>query len=73
MYYIRKYSDCFALHDDDSGASRPLNSDEIVALTREFPELANEEVGTVFTDTVSSIVVNLPPGPKLSWNQRTYF
>ena len=73
MYHIRKYADCFALHDDDSGASRPLNLDEIVALTTEFPDLADEDVGTVFTDTVCSIGVNLPPGPKGSWNQRTYF
>lgn len=55
MYYIRKYSNCWAIHDDDTGASRPLTDDEAKKLTSEFPGLAEDAVRTVFTDTVQSI------------------
>lgn len=55
MYYIRKYSDCWAIHDDDSGASRPLTEEEAEAVKEEFPGLADVEVRTIFTDSVTSI------------------
>jgi len=73
MYFIRKYANCWAIHDDDSGASRPLNLQEVIALSKEFPALADEDLRTVFTDTILSIDVNLPPGQKQGWKDQTYF
>jgi hypothetical protein len=73
MFFIRKYANCWAIHDDDTGASRPLSLKEIINLAREFPALADEDLRTVFTDTILSIDVNLPPGPKRSWKDQTYF
>jgi hypothetical protein len=61
MYYIRKYSNGWAIHNDDNGESRLLNNEEIKAVTQEFPELEEEKVLTVFTDKVKSIQEKLPP------------
>lgn len=55
MYYIRKYSNGWAIHNDDNGGSRLLNEEEVKAIRREFPELENEKVRTVFADEVKSI------------------
>jgi len=55
MYYIQKYSNCWAIHDDDTGASRPLTEDETKTLTSEFPDLTDDAVRTVFTDAIKSI------------------
>jgi hypothetical protein len=60
MYYIRKYADCWAIHDDDTGASRPLAAEEANAVQKEFPTLTDPKVRTVFTDTVITINPNLP-------------
>ena len=60
MYYIRKYSDCWAIHNDDTGASRPLTEDEAEAVKHEFPSLTDDKVRTVFADTIISIGVKLP-------------
>jgi len=61
MYYIRKYADCWAIHDDDTGASRPLTDEEIKAAQYEFPTLTDPNVRTVFTDTITTITL-LPYG-----------
>ena len=55
MYYIRKYCDGWAIHNDDNGKSRLLNDQEIEAVKREFQELEDEKVRTVFADEVKSI------------------
>jgi hypothetical protein len=55
MYYIRKYSNGWAIHNDDNGRSRLLNEEEVKAVRQEFPELEEEKVLTVFTDEVKSI------------------
>lgn len=55
MYYIRKYADCWAIHDDDTGKSRPLTSEETKAVKDEFPELADKKTRSVFTDEITSI------------------
>ncbi len=36
MYFIRKYADCWAVHNDDNGRSRPLTQDEKALLLEEF-------------------------------------
>jgi len=60
MYYIRKYSNCWAIHNDDTGESRPLAPEEVDAVLIEFPALADPKVRTIFTDTIETINVNLP-------------
>ncbi len=60
VYYIRKYADCWAVHDDDTSASRPLAPDEAEAMQKEFPALANPNVRTVFTDTINTINLSIP-------------
>lgn len=55
MYYIRKYSNGWAIHNDDNGEARLLNDQEIEAVKQEFPDLQDEKVATVFTDEVKSI------------------
>jgi hypothetical protein len=55
MYYIRKYSNGWAIHNDDNGASRLLTDQEIEAVKQEFPQLEDEKVRTVFADEVKSI------------------
>ena len=47
MYYIRKYADCWAIHDDDTGASRPLAAKEVEAVQKEFHTLTDPKVRTV--------------------------
>ncbi len=55
MYYIRKYSDCWAIHNDDTGVSRPLSDEEKEAVKIELPELIETRVRTVFADEITSI------------------
>jgi hypothetical protein len=55
MYYIRKYSNGWAIHNDDNGEARLLNEEEVKAVKQEFPELEDEKVATVFADEVKSI------------------
>lgn len=55
MYYIRKYSNGWAIHNDDNGESRLLNEREVEAIKKEFPQLEDENVRTVFADKVKSI------------------
>lgn len=55
MYYITKYSNGWAIHNDDNGASRLLTQQEVEVVKKEFPELENERVRTIFADQVKSI------------------
>ena len=55
MCYIRKYSNGWAIHNDDNGEARLLNDHEIETVKQEFPELEDEKVLTVFADEVKSI------------------
>lgn len=59
MYYIRKYADCWAVHDDVTGASRKLNPEEVEKLKIEFDSLRDEKVLTVYTDKIRSIITAL--------------
>jgi hypothetical protein len=64
MYYIKKYSNGWAIHNDDNGESRLLNEEEVKSVRQEFLELENEKVVTVFADEVKSIpaFVKTPTG-----------
>jgi hypothetical protein len=55
MYYIKKYADCWAIHDDITGASRKLTTEEVKKITIEFPSLKDEKVITFYTDRIRSI------------------
>ncbi len=55
MYYIRKYSNGVAIHNDANGCSRLLTEQEVEAVKKEFPQLEEESVRTVFADQVKSI------------------
>jgi len=55
MYYIRKYSNGVAIHNDETGRSRLLTEAEVKAVKKEFPQLQQSQVRTVFADQVKSI------------------
>jgi hypothetical protein len=59
MYYIRKYADCWAVHDDITGASRRLQPEEVEKLKIEFDSLCDEKVLTVYTDKIRSIAISI--------------
>lgn len=58
MYYIKKYSNGWAIHDDVTKGSRLLNEIEVAKVKIEFPSLADEKVLTVFSDQIRSIQVD---------------
>ncbi|SIO53525.1 hypothetical protein [Chitinophaga niabensis] len=60
MYYIKKYSNGWAVHDDVTGAGRLLNENEVARIKNEFPSLADEKVLTVFSDHIRSIQAPRP-------------
>ena len=55
MFYIRKYSNGVAIHNDANGCSRLLTEQEVEAVKKEFPQLQQSQVRTVFVDHVKSI------------------
>jgi len=55
MYYIKKYADCWAVHNDHTGNSRPLNEEECKKVKDEFPALADNRTRTVYADQIRSI------------------
>ena len=55
MFYIRKYSNAWAIHNDKNGCSRLLTEQEVEAVKKEFPQLEEEKVRTVFADEVKSV------------------
>ena len=64
MYYIRKYADCWAIHDDDTGASRPLTEDEVTKAKVAFPCMNDEQLRSVFFDTLLDVGLNLSLHPR---------
>jgi len=50
MYYIRKYADCWAIHNDDNGKSRPLSEKEVVIVQEQYPSLKDPQTCTVYAD-----------------------
>ena len=55
MYYIKKYADCWAIHNDANGKSRPLTESEVEAVRQEYPSLNDPKTCTVYADEVRSI------------------
>ncbi|OJW52855.1 MAG: hypothetical protein BGO55_06200 [Sphingobacteriales bacterium 50-39] len=63
MYFIRKYADCWAVHNDDTGESRKLTEEEIHAVQEEFPALSDEQVRSIFSDNIHCLHLS-PPQPR---------
>jgi hypothetical protein len=57
MYIIRKYADYWAVHDDDTGYSRALDADEMIAVQQEFESLKDDTTRAIYADQIDSIVV----------------
>jgi hypothetical protein len=57
MYIISKYADCWAVHDDDTGFSRPLKTEEMEAVQQEFESLKDNTTLAIYADDIYSIVV----------------
>ena len=55
MYFIRKYSDCWSVHNDDTGESRKLTEQEVKDVQVEFPSLSDPQVRSVFSDNIDSL------------------
>jgi hypothetical protein len=55
MYYIKKYADCWAVHNDTSGRSRPLSEEEIAIVQKEYPDLKDPKTRTVYTDQLDGL------------------
>lgn len=59
MYYIKKYADCWAIHNDSNGKSRELTEEERTLAEQEFAELKDEKLRSVFIDEIR-LIPNLP-------------
>ncbi len=55
MYYIKKYADCWAIHNDDNGRSRRLTEQEIVTVKYAYPLLTDPKVRTIYADKISCL------------------
>lgn len=55
MYYIKKYADCWAIHNDDNGKSRRLTATEVLAVQEEYPSLKDPKTCTVYADQIDSL------------------
>lgn len=55
MFFIRKYADCWAVHNDDTGDSRKLTEKEVKLVQEEFPALLDPQVRTIFSDNIHSL------------------
>ena len=59
MYYIRKFSDQWAVHNRRTGESRSLDEVEIQSILSEFPNLkmgiSNNNTLTYFRNRITSI------------------
>jgi hypothetical protein len=55
MYYIKKYADCWAIHNDDNGKSRPLTEKEVESVQEEYPSLKDPKTCAVYADEIGSL------------------
>lgn len=55
MYYVKKYADCWAIHNDNNGKSRPLTEKEVDTVQEEYPTLKDNQVGTFYADHIRSL------------------
>ncbi len=50
MHFIKKYVECWALHNDDTGESKPLTVHEKTTALERYPVLNDKKTITVFFD-----------------------
>jgi hypothetical protein len=55
MHYIKKYADCWAIHNDDNGKSRRLTETKVLAVQEEYPSLKDPTTCTVYADQIDSL------------------
>ena len=55
MYYVKKYTDCWAIHNDDNGKSRRLSEKEVKTIRDEYPSLKDPKTCTVYADEIRSL------------------
>jgi hypothetical protein len=55
MYCIRKYADCWAIHNLDSDLSRRLTEDEVLKVREEIPSLDDPMTASYFCDEVECL------------------
>lgn len=60
MYYIKKFSNCWAIQDEITSGSRKLTNDEVDKLKIEFPCLQDEKVLTIYIERARSINCSIP-------------
>jgi hypothetical protein len=46
MYYIRKYADCWAIHNDDNGKA---------IVQEQYPSLKDPKTCTIYADEIASL------------------
>ncbi|NLU92312.1 hypothetical protein [Chitinophaga sp. Ak27] len=57
MYCIKKFVTCWAIYNCTNGANRLLTSHEQEPVAQEFPELACQQVSTVYFAAVKCIQI----------------
>lgn len=55
MYHIKKYVDCWAVHDQITSGSRKLTPEEVERVKNEFNALKDEKVITISTESIRSL------------------
>lgn len=55
MYYIKKYADCWAIHNDDNGKSRRLTEKEVATVQEAYPSLKDPKTCTVYADQIDRL------------------
>jgi len=55
MYYIKKYADCWAVHNDDNGKSRRLSEKEVEVVRQAYPSLKDPKTCTIYADQIASL------------------
>jgi hypothetical protein len=55
MYYIKKYADCWAIHNDDNGKSRRLTETEVQTVQEEYPSLKDPKTCAIYADQIDRL------------------
>ena len=50
MFFIKKYVECWAIHNDETGKSRPLTEDEKETALKKYPALKDKKTIVVYFD-----------------------
>ena len=53
--FFQDLPDCWAIHNDDNGKSRPLSENEVTTVQEEYPSLKDPQTCTVYADEIHSL------------------